>query len=193
MHFFNTLYFSSLSQIQWQKPTDFATAIPAAMRSWLLEQDSLSFRLKQECGALSLDLLYNQMISENQLTSQEKLLLNLSNQNCVYDKNILSDAYSLLMRKVVIYGDNQPWVIGRTLISPSLLQHPDYDLRQQGETPLGFTVFGTSSVKRDELQVGVVEIEQRLLFARRSRLWVDSYPMLVTELFLPDFPIYSQC
>ncbi|WP_227631617.1 chorismate lyase [Klebsiella pneumoniae] len=52
--------------------------------------------------------------------------------------------------------------------------------------------FSADNVKRDALQVGWVETELGRLLARRSRLWMNNKPMLVTELFLATSPIYSK-
>ncbi|MFA0675363.1 chorismate lyase, partial [Vibrio sp. 10N.222.51.A6] len=63
---------------------------------------------------------------------------------------------------------------------------------QQGDVPLGLTVFSAENVDRDALQVGWVIAGDERLLARRSRLWMNHKPMLVAELFLPTSPIYSK-
>ena len=72
------------------------------------------------------------------------------------------------------------------------MQGQEYDLARQGEIPLGLTVFSANDVKRDALQVGLVELDGKQLLARRSRLWMNHKPMLVAELFLPTAPIYAK-
>ncbi|WP_162063566.1 chorismate lyase [Vibrio taketomensis] len=170
------LYLSSLRQVEWQQPENFIFPTHIA-REWLLEQGSLSRLLETYCQQLNVDLFHNDQVEANQLDSQESLLL--ANEPC-------------LLRKVVLKGDGQPWLIGRTLIPESSLTDQPHDLRQQGEIPLGLTVFSSQHVKRDALQVGWAHTPNGLCLARRSRLWMNHKPMLVAELFLPDAPIYSK-
>jgi chorismate--pyruvate lyase len=97
-----------------------------------------------------------------------------------------------LLRKVILKGDDTPWVLGRTLIPRVTLDDQHSDLSQQGNIPLGLTVFSAENVKRDALQVGWVIAGDERLLARRSRLWMNHKPMLVAELFLLTAPIYSK-
>lgn len=169
-------YLSALRQVEWQNPDSFSFPNPLTTE-WLLEQGSLSRLLESYCQSLSVDLLHNKIVAAERLDSQEISLL--SRQEC-------------LLRKVVLKGDGQPWVIGRTLIPQSSLEGQGFDLSQQGEIPLGLTVFSAENVKRDSLQVGLAHTEDGVFLARRSRLWMNHKPMLVAELFLPTAPIYSR-
>ncbi len=162
--------------VDWQNTENFNFPSESA-KQWLMEQGSLSRRLGACCQHLSVELLHNQTVEQENLKDDEKQLL--SSLDC-------------LLREVVLQGDGSPWVLGRTLIPRETLQDQPYDLSRQGEIPLGLTVFSADNVKRDALQVGWVESEQGLLLARRSRLWMNHKPMLVAELFLPTSPIYSK-
>lgn len=172
----NALYLSALRQVNWQQPEQFSFPTQNA-KKWLLEQGSLSRLLESYCQALSVDLLHNKIVREEKLNAEEIELL--AREEC-------------LLRKVVLQGDGVPWVLGRTLIPSSSLLGQEYDLAQQGEIPLGLTVFSANNVKRDALQVGTVEMGGQVLVARRSRLWMNHKPMLVAELFLPTAPIYAK-
>ncbi|WP_260261985.1 chorismate lyase [Vibrio intestinalis] len=171
-----TLYLSALRNVEWQQPDKFSFPSQIAEK-WLLEQGSLSRLLETCCQQLNVDLFHNHVVPASELDTQEQALL--GSESC-------------LLRKVVLKGDDAPWVLGRTLIPNSSLIDQPYDLSQQGEIPLGLTVFSSDNVKRDALQVGWAETEHGLCLARRSRLWMNDKPMLVAELFLPDAPIYSK-
>lgn len=136
----------------------------------------MSQLLKLHCQQLTVDLLHNRPVKAEKLNSQEVDLL--SDEPC-------------LLRKVVLCGDSEPWVLGRTLIPASSLTDQDHDLEQQGDIPLGITVFSTDNVRRDALQVGWAKTEDGEFLARRSRLWMNNKPMLVAELFLPASPVYQ--
>lgn len=168
------LYLSALRQVEWQQPEKFNFPSQIA-RNWLLEQGSLSRLLETYCQQLNLDLLRNDIVLAEQLDEQEMLLL--AEEKC-------------LLRKVVLNGDAEPWVLGRTLIPLSSLQDQPYDLSQQGNIPLGLTVFSAENVERDALQVGWAQTPGGRCLARRSRLWMNHKPMLVAELFLPAAPVY---
>ena len=167
-------YLSALLQVNWQDPSDFEFPSEQS-KHWLLELGSLSRLLNLHCEELSVDLLHNRIVKAERLNAQEISLL--SSEQC-------------LLRKVMLKGDGAPWVLGRTLIPNSSIATQHYDLTEQGEIPLGFTVFSAQTVKRDALQVGWAETEQGYLLARRSRLWMNNKPMLVAELFLPASPVY---
>ncbi len=169
-----SLYLTALGQVNWLAPEEFNFPNSNA-KSWLLEQESLSHRLSAYCQSLTVDLQYNHWVDASSLTESESNLLNL--EKC-------------LLRKVILQGDGHSWVVGRTLIPQSSIDGQPHDLQQQGEVPLGVTVFSAEKVKRDALQVGWVETSDGRLLARRSRLWMNDKPMLVAELFLSNSPVY---
>ncbi len=171
-----SLYLNALNQVNWLSPEDFKFPDRNA-ESWLLEQHSLSHRLSAHCQNLTVELKYNHWVEASSLTTSEAELLNL--EQC-------------LLRKVILQGDGHSWVVGRTLIPQSSIEGQPLDLKEQGEVPLGVTVFGADKVMRDALQVGWVNTPDEQLLARRSRLWMNDKPMLVAELFLSDSPVYSK-
>lgn len=176
MNQLTSLYLTVLNHITWQQPDEIEFPAPLAQQ-WLLEQGSLSRLMATQCEQLTVNLLSNQIMPAASLHEDEIELL-------------ISEDY--LLRQVILYGDQQPWVFGHTLIPHSSMHGQQFDLTQQGQIPLGLTVFSADNVKRDSLQVGWVDTELGRLLARRSRLWMNNKPMLVTELFLATSPIYSK-
>ncbi|WP_159739876.1 chorismate lyase [Vibrio atypicus] len=170
------LYLSALRQVSWQDPANFSFPNQNSEK-WVMEQGSLSRLLGSYCQGLTVDLLHNKMVKAGNLNQQEIELL--AHEPC-------------LLRKVVLKGDGEAWVLGRTLIPLSSMENQQYDLSQQGDIPLGLTVFSAENVKRDALQVGWADTPEGKMLARRSRLWMNHKPMLVAELFLPTAPMYSK-
>lgn len=166
----------ALQSAKWQEPEVFHFP-DSNIRCWLLEKDSLSRRLAEQCEELSVEVFTNSKVPAVSLTAQEQAFL--SNEAC-------------LLREVILRGDRHDWVYGRTLIPQTSLAAQPHDLENQGSLPLGVTVFNSEGAYRDGLQVAEVEIAGEVLFARRSRLWMNERPMLVAEIFLPDAPIYSE-
>ena len=171
-----SLYIAALKDVDWQDVNKFELSGEISL-PWLLEKGSLSRRLAGKCEKLSVNLLNNTMIPVRQISEKERALLSGS---------------EFLLREVVLFGDSQEWVVGRTLIPSQSLEEQPYDLTEQGEIPLGLTVFSAENVHRDELKIGWAETPSGRLIARRSRLWMNQKPMLVAELFLPDAPVYSK-
>ncbi|MGR5120636.1 chorismate lyase [Vibrio astriarenae] len=171
-----TEYLQALREMHWQSPKVFVFK-DSLTRNWLTEQGSLSLLLEKHCNDLTVELLQSDMKSPTDLALSES-------------EHLPNEDY--LLRKVILKGDQQPWVLGRTLIPQSSMIGETHNLADQGEIPLGFTVFKSTKVRRDSLQVGETVVAGKLLLARRSRLWVDERPILVAELFLPNAPIYAQ-
>ncbi|MBE8607901.1 MULTISPECIES: chorismate lyase [Vibrio] len=172
-----SLYLNSLMNVDWQSTETFDFPNKTT-KEWLMEQGSLSRKLGKCCQHLSVELLHNQVVERSMLQQDEEHLLS---------------SFDCLLRKVILKGDDAPWVLGRTLIPRVTLEdHQHSDLSQQGNVPLGLTVFSAENVERDALQVGWVIAGDECLLARRSRLWMNHKPMLVAELFLPTSPIYSK-
>lgn len=170
-----SLYFTALKKVKWQQPETFSFEDDKS-RLWLLEEGSLSRLLAKECNKLSVNLLKNETISHAHISEHER--------GCLVKEDCL-------LREVILSGDEDEWVLGRTLIPLSSLEGQQHDLTRQGDIPLGLTVFNAEYVKRDELEVGWAELPDGRLLARRSRLWMNHKPMLVAELFLPNSPMYS--
>lgn len=167
-------YITALKNVHWQDIDKFELSSSVSLH-WLLEKGSLSRRFAEKCENLRVELLFNEIITPTQVTTEEKQLL--------------SDTHCLL-REVVLLGDDKEWIVGRTLIPEASLKEQPHNLVQQGSIPLGLTVFSVEDVSRDALQLGWVELPNQRLIARRSRLWMNKKPMLVAELFLPDSPVY---
>lgn len=171
-----SFYITALKQISWQDITQFEPSDEISL-PWLQEKGSLSRRLKDNCEKLSVNLLKNIMIPAQSISIQEKE--RLSDSPC-------------LLREVVLSGDDEEWLVARTLIPEASMEAESHNLIEQGEIPLGLTVFSTDNVYRDALEFGWAETPSGALIARRSRLWMNGKPMLVAELFLPGAPIYSK-
>ncbi|WP_159440511.1 chorismate lyase [Vibrio ruber] len=175
MHQSVSPYLSLLNQIIWQECENFYFPTPK-IRQWLQEQGSLSQLMRNYCQALSVEVLRHDWQATTWLAAQEQ--------------SLLGSPHRVLVRQVLLSGDETPWVIGHTLIPQ--LDHSDLSNRlfQLGSSSLGDFVFQSDDVQRDVLQVAKVNTEDGVLWARRSRLQMAYQPMLVTELFLPDAPVY---
>ncbi|WP_373054810.1 chorismate lyase [Vibrio salinus] len=172
-----SLNLSQIKNIKWVCPTDFTFSSEKTLH-WLSEQGSLSVLLKSHCDSLTVELLENSWVGYEQLQDDEKWLL--------------PDQSHYLIRKVILRGDGMPWVFGYSVIPETTALSQHYDLTNIGELPLGETIFSANKVRRDCLMMSKIKnTDGDMLDIRRSRLWMEENPLLVTELFLSDSPIYA--
>ncbi|MFT7387791.1 MAG: chorismate--pyruvate lyase [Candidatus Endobugula sp.] len=108
-----------------------------------------------------------------------------------------------MIREVVLYGKNVPWVYARTAIPLSTLKGSLRRLHYLGNQPLGEQLFADPSMQRGKLQIAqflpshiplvaqeITKKFQQSTWGRRSVFCLSSQPMLVSEVFLPSL-IYS--
>mgnify|MGYP000885041231 CR=1 FL=1 len=147
-------------------------SLSGELLDWLLLEDSMTKRFEQHC---------------------EKVSVIVVNEGFV-GPDMARDALGLLpaeprywLREILLCGDGEPWLAGRTLVPESTLSGPELALQQLGTTPLGRYLFTASTLTRDFIQVG----QSDALWGRRSRLRLSGKPLLLTELFLTASPLYE--
>ncbi|MCV9878817.1 chorismate lyase [Brenneria izbisi] len=160
----------SLRAIEWF--TDPPTTVPASIEGWLMETGSMTRRLDDCC---------------------ERLVVTICNERFILPRELLNDELAHLpasehywLREVVLHGDGRPWLFGRTLIPQQTLDDAGDALTKIGNTPLGHYLFQQDALTRDYIHTGCCAG----LWARRSRLCLSGSPFLLTELFLPEAPLY---
>ncbi|MDR0217423.1 MAG: chorismate lyase [Enterobacteriaceae bacterium] len=164
----NTLLTSS--PIHWLSPDELA--IPETISDWLLEVGSMTRRFEQYCQQVSVSPFRECFITAADLGDESEHLP-------------ISKKYWL--REIVLYGDNIPWLLGRTVIPAETLTGPDEKLVDVGTVPLGRYLFSGNNLTRDYIQIG----QQGQRWARRSLLRLSEKPLLLTEVFLPESPVYK--
>ena len=167
---------AALQPVAWLPVTVPGPGLSGAVLEWLAEPGSLTQRLRAEPGSLTLHCLY-QGDAPN------------------------GDGWQ---RQVLLLKAGRPWVWALTQASATTLHHHP-ELAQQGERPLGDWLFGAAGAQREALlwadladQLALVEALQRWqlplpsrLWARHSRFALPRGSCAITELFLPDSPLYA--
>lgn len=105
-----------------------------------------------------------------------------------------------LIREVILMGQGEPWVFARSVLPLSSLTGRLRHLRKQGTRPLGAFLFSQPNLARGPLTIAAISANQAylpellyganpaaLLWGRRSVFSVDAKPLLVSEVFLPQF------
>lgn len=161
------------------------SAIPAAIRPWLLDTSSLTRRLQQACG----DGFRVQVL-------QQRWELPQLSEARVLD---VKAGRHVLIREVRLLCGDKPWVFARTAIPAATLTGRERRLGHLGSRPLGGLLFREPSMRRGELEVACIARGQPLfrlacagletppteLWGRRSLFFLHDKPLLVCEMFLP--------
>lgn len=155
---------------------------------WLLDPGSLTQKLVQRSGGRFRVAVLQQRIERARLSEYRALTL--------------SPRCWAVVREVVLYGNEQPWVYARTVIPLSTLKGPLRRLHYLGNRPLGAALFADPTMRRHGLDIAAVQprhLPKNLQSAitashgpafdswgRRSLFYLRNKPLLVGEMFLPD-------
>lgn len=158
--------------------------VPISWRDWLADAGSLTQRLMDiSDGDLRVSVL--KQCFEVPRFSERQLLG-------------LVDRRRAMVREVVLYGNAKPWVFARSILPLSTLTGRLRKLRQLSNQPLGELLFKDPSMRREPVQYARFDAGNNLLpqstvsmdqvsWGRRSVFRLDNKPLLVAEVFLPDF------
>ncbi|WAT00374.1 chorismate lyase [Rouxiella chamberiensis] len=164
-------YVSFPDAIRW---FEFTADVPPEIVDWLLEMGSMTRRFEQHCSKVSVIPQRECFIARAELSDEEA--------------EQLPESERYWLREIVLCGDDEPWLLGRTVIPLETLTGPDQALVDLGTLPLGRYLFSGNHLSRDYIHLG----QQAGHWARRSRLRLSDKPLLLTEIFLPASPVYPR-
>ena len=107
-----------------------------------------------------------------------------------------------LVREIKMGKGNQNWLFARTVVPKQTLTGTARRIAMLNETPIGKILFGRNGAKRKSMYVQLshsfpqtilnmgIDTSQPL-WQRRSIFEFASGPLMVSEIFLPDCPIYA--
>lgn len=155
-----------------------------SLQTWLLDNGSLTAKLiKLSRGEFRVEVL-RQIKARASLNEAQALGIN-PHELC-------------LIREVILRGHEQPWVFARSVFPLSSLTGSLRHLRKQGNRSLGTFLFSQPHLKRSPIALSLISrhhgyVPEALMgdkpaWGRRSIFSIDNKPMLVSEVFLPDFP-----
>jgi chorismate--pyruvate lyase len=149
---------------------------PTIWRDWLFDSGSLTARLLEASdGDLRVRVL-RQRLEVPKFSERQRLSL--------------GERRRALVREVVLYGGGQPWIYARSILPLTTLTGRLRKLRQLSNQPLGELLFNDPSMRREPVQFacfGSVSSGDVAIWGRRSVFTLDNKPLLVAEVFLPDF------
>lgn len=162
--------------------------MPVALRGWLLDRGSLTQRLIDASGGQF----------RVEVLSQHMALPLLSEANALG----LPTRQCAVVREVILYGGGEPWVYARSIIPVKTLTGRLRSLRTLDNRPLGALLFKDKTMQRGDIEITCMNTENHLqprlpqdikstIWGRRSVFYLDQKPLLVSEMFLPEFKPYN--
>ncbi|WP_439106496.1 chorismate--pyruvate lyase family protein [Congregibacter sp.] len=158
----------------------------APVRSWLLDDGSLTQHLLNTGKQFSLERWHQCWETPR---PDERRLLNMAHRELA------------MVRQIVMFLDAKAVVYARSVFPVSTLNGPLLRLRRLHNKSLGAFLFSRPDMRRSPFQVALLAGKDSYLpaalhqnndaWARRSCFQVAGKPMLVSEVFLEDFPHWS--
>ena len=154
--------------------------LPEKYRLWLQDSGSLTAKLQQYTASLSLQLLTSGWQTTSYVDSSQ------------------------LMRQVLLSDGQQPWIWGLTVVNALQLAN-EPALSNWSTEPLGVLLFANDDIGLRHFEVADFSQNQAFLeilpawgcsaiqplWGRRSRLQFRSCQISLTEVFLPEHPMYG--
>lgn len=183
----------SSSRLLWRAPAYWPRAARPSplLREWLINPGSLTARLvAKSAGQFRVDVV-RQIIGRPRLNECQVLGIPVTGL--------------ALIREVVLFGRDKPWVFARSVLPLSSLTGELRHLRKQANRPLGAFLFSQPHLVRSPItlaRIGAIHdyvparlinmsrangSDPTILWGRRSVFSLRGKPLLVSEVFLPDF------
>ena len=160
---------------------------PASFENWLKDDGSLTSKLINACSPEGFKVRLLSQQWQRPLYSEQQILGMRQGENA-------------LIREVRLLCHDVAWVFARTLIPSSSLTGKARRLANLGNRPLGAVLFSDPSTQRESMQFARLlpgqklyhrasegmDLEQEVLWGRRTLFFYAQQPLLVNEIFLPQ-------
>lgn len=154
----------------------------------LTEQDSLTELMKSLMGAApTLDCLSE---GRAKVSSDERQLLDIPARQVAH------------VREITMGTPHNQWLFARTVIPKRTLAREANRLSRMRKVPLGKVLFGQLKAQRTQMRLDLVFAEEVNLqqfniapdfplWQRRSIFQLNTGKLLISEIFLPNCPVYE--
>jgi chorismate--pyruvate lyase len=165
--------------------------LPRELSGWLLDTASLTLRLQRLCPKKFQVQVLSQAWSVPRIDEARVLGMR--------------QAGLAIIRQVHLLCDGQPWVYARTVIPATSLHGKLQRLAKLGTRPLGGVLFADPGMQRGPVELARICREESVyqaatghlrqapaeIWGRRAVFRLSGRPLLVSEVFLPEFPAGS--
>lgn len=162
-----------MCRVSWQPINQGLLEAPSNIVPWLTMPSSLTEALKALTQHFRVEVLEEQVLSLDPALS-------------VFFPDI--NTPRLFSRKVLLIGNDQPWVAAHTLIAQDDLNRQLNAFANLQQRPLGELLFADNSVRKDSTEVACYQ----QTWGRRNRYWLREAPILISEFFLPELISHEQ-
>ena len=160
----------SASTLDWQSAGECDIQPSEVWQKWLLDSGSLTQLLIQKSrGNFRVEVIAEEWIS----------LPVAAVRSCF---GPLASEHKFWSRKVVLMGDNTPWVLAHTLIPRFSLVSPLKKVLELDDKPLGEYLFSHPDLIRSGMDITPFAVDS---WGRRSLFYLFEKPIMVAEFFLP--------
>ena len=178
-----------LAATRWRPhPCYLRAAIPRQLCNWLLDPASLTLRLQCLCPGKFQVRLLSQRWGAPRLDEAQALGMRQGER--------------AVIRQVHLLCGNRPWVYARTVIPATSMRGKLRRLAHLGTRPLGAMLFADPGMRREPVELANIRSGEALfrdasrhlrlqhadIWGRRSVFRIAHKPLLVSEIFLPEFP-----
>jgi chorismate lyase len=158
------------SSLDWHSQGERRSLPVEAWRQWLYDSSSLTkLLIRKSAGDFRVEVLEEAWL----------LPLNSAVRSCF---GPLASDHRFWSRKVVLIGDNTPWVLAHTLIPEFSLTGPLKHVLELNEKPLGEYLFSHPDLIRSGIDITPLAGNS---WGRRSLFYLFGKPIMVAEFFLP--------
>lgn len=163
------------TQVHWHLGTHYLRAqLPDMLRPWLFAEGSLTQRfIAASGGCFRVQVLAQRW--QRAAPAEARLL------------GVDPAAYALI-REVILFGGEQPWVYARSVLPVSTLTGDLRRLRKLQNSSLGALLFTYPQLRRQPFEIAC----SNQLWGRRSRFELGARALIVSEFFLPGFISHLQ-
>jgi len=185
----NSPHYLAPTVTRWQPSRCYRRSeLPAALTAWLLDPASLTQRLQGLCSGEFRVRVLSQFRGRPRLDEARALGMRRGGL--------------AIIRQVQLLCDEHPQVYARTVIPVSSLKGRLRRLARLGARPLGAMLFADRGMRRGVVELARIRPRETLyadavrdprqargdIWGRRSIFRLAHKPLLVCEIFLPDFP-----
>jgi chorismate--pyruvate lyase len=173
-------------EAHWQAAAAWAHLLSPQQQHWLLDDSSLTAKLKAHCQQFRVHLL-----------GQQQATMLADEARWIGDHEVVT------AREVILHCDDTAWVFARSVFAEQALQTAQLNLAQLGNRPLGEHLFSQPDLQRSAIEISafpahsrVGQLHQQLgfpaqtLWGRRSCFSVAGQRILVAEVFIGAAPLY---
>jgi chorismate--pyruvate lyase len=166
---------AAAAQVRWRAGGRYLRhQLPELLRPWLFAEGSLTRRLiAQSGGRFRVQVLAQRW--QRPAAGEARLLG-------------MSPAARALVREVILFGDDRPWVYARSILPVATLTGDLRRLRRLQDSSLGALLFAYLQLHRQPFEIAC----SNDLWGRRSRFELGERALIVSEFFLPEFLAHLQ-